>query len=69
MNMIPVKSSNLKSVGYDQTSKTLRVEFNNGASWDYFGVAPNEHAEMMHAQSIGSHFHAHIKSKKNAVPI
>ena len=69
MNMIPVKSSNLKSVGYDQTSKTLRVEFHNGASWDYSGIEPNEHAAMMHAPSIGSHFHAHIKSKKNAVSV
>ncbi len=32
MNMIPVSSSNLAAIGYDEISFTLRVEFKNGSS-------------------------------------
>lgn len=30
MNRTPVSSSNLKSVGYDQSSNTLEIEFHGG---------------------------------------
>ena len=37
MRMIPVTSSNLKAVGYDSDTKTLRVEFHNG-TYDHYDV-------------------------------
>lgn len=63
MTRKPVKSSNLKSVGYDPTSKTLEVEFQGGAVHQYAGVPPEKHAALMKAKSVGSHFHKHIRDR------
>jgi hypothetical protein len=40
MNMTPVTSTNLRAVGYDYRSRTLRVEFLSGGVYDYYGVNP-----------------------------
>ena len=37
MEMIPVSSSNLESVGYDVETKTLRIKFHNGL-YEYYNV-------------------------------
>ena len=68
MKMIPVKSSNLKAVGYDPASKMLHVEFHSGSTFAYPGVEPEQHSAMMESSSIGSHFHTHIKSKITGIP-
>lgn len=60
--MKEVKSSNISKIGHSGT--TLTVEFKNGgAVWDYEGVTPEQHDALVNADSIGSHFHHHIKSK------
>jgi hypothetical protein len=69
MHMISVKSSNIKSVGYDPESQVMHVEFLSGSKHAYHGVAPAQHSAMMEASSIGSHFHVHIKSKIKGVPV
>jgi hypothetical protein len=37
MEQIPVSSSTVKSVGYDEASAILRVEFKSGGVYQYFG--------------------------------
>jgi len=59
----PVKSSQIKSVGYEPSSKMLEVEFANGAVYRYHGVEDHDHHAFVNAPSIGSHFHAQIKGK------
>lgn len=61
MEMRPVRSSNLHSVGYDRTNNTLRVEFNSGSSWDYLNVPEEIHQELMEAPSAGRYFSQAIK--------
>lgn len=68
MKMIPVKSSNIKAVGYDVPNKTMHIEFANG-TYQYPGVEAHQFASMMEAPSIGSHFHTHIKPNFNGVKI
>lgn len=69
MHRTPVKSSNVRSVGYDEATRQLHVEFSAkdarmpGRVYEYAGVSPDEHRALMSAQSIGTHFAAHIKSK------
>ena len=54
---IPVKSSNLKSVGYDPESQTLEVEFKrNGAVYQYYVVSEETYNRLLGAHSIGSYF-------------
>lgn len=62
MHRDPVQSSNIKSVGYDASTGTLQVEFRNGGLFDYAGVTPEQHAEMMGADSVGRYFHGHIRN-------
>lgn len=61
IKMQPVKSSNLKAVGYHPESQTLRIQFANG-SYDYTGVPAEEHEALMASGSPGSHFHSRIRS-------
>lgn len=61
MNMVSVSSSNLSAVGYDASTQTLRVAFNNGSIYEYSGVPASIHAGLMAAGSHGSYFDAYIK--------
>lgn len=71
MQRIPVKSDQVFAVGYDSEQRLLEVQFisraggqrNPGSVYRYRGVAPDVHAALMTAQSIGKHFGAHVKDK------
>jgi hypothetical protein len=69
MDRKAVKSSNIRSVGYDPKSKMLEVEFHTGAVHQYEGVSPQSHKKMMGAKSIGSYFGVNIRNfhKSNQV--
>lgn len=67
--MKPVKSSNLHSVGYDPRSRDLTVRFKSGATHRYHDVPPEKHAALMAADSVGSHFHAHIRSAHRSTKV
>jgi KTSC domain len=57
----PVKSSTIKSVGYDPKSKTLEVEFNGGSVYHYHDVPKETHEGLVSAKSAGSYLHASVK--------
>lgn len=38
MHMVPVVSNNVEFVGYDHATRTLRVTFRSGGTYDYYGV-------------------------------
>ena len=59
---VPVTSTNLQSVGYDEDSRTLTIEFRNGSIYEYENVPPEVHAELMNADSHGKYFHRHIRN-------
>lgn len=61
MNRTPVSSSNLKSVGYDESSKTLEVEFLNGTVYQYSGVPASVYQGLMSASSHGSYLDQYVK--------
>jgi hypothetical protein len=63
VSMVPVKSSNIHSVGYHQESSTMWVIFKDGAHYIYNGVKPAVHAALMKSPSKGKFFHANIKGK------
>jgi hypothetical protein len=64
MERITVDSSNLVSVGYDEESSILEVEFNSG-SYQYFGVPAYVFEELMNSDSKGSYLHRNIKNIYN----
>jgi hypothetical protein len=57
-----VQSSNLASIGYDATSKTLEIEFNNGDIYEYYNVPQSIHNSLMNASSHGTYFSANIRN-------
>lgn len=61
MKRTQVKSSNLISIGYDEDTKTLEIEYHNGGVYQYFNVQPKVYARIMVAPSIGRFFHQVIK--------
>lgn len=61
MTMHPVESSNIKAIGYDSATKTLRVQFTGSGTYDFSDVSPSKHAALMKAKSKGKHFAAHIR--------
>lgn len=63
--MTPVTSSQLHSVGYDPAAGELHVAFKSNPSKIYvYNATPEEHAHLMAAPSIGSHFYKYIKGRK-----
>lgn len=59
-----VKSSQVKSVGYDHGTNTLAVQFSRGtgAIYHYPNVTKQQYDEFIAAKSIGIHFGQHIKA-------
>jgi len=58
-----VRSSNIRSIGYDPDSMTLEIEFTDGGIYQYFSVPAHVHEGLMRASSKGSYFHDHIKER------
>lgn len=59
----PVKSSNLKAIGYNPTTQTLRVLYNTERAYDYFGVEPTVYENLMKAESVGKFFWSNIRTQ------
>ena len=51
-----VDSSMISSIGYDASTKTLEIEFNSGAVWQYFDFPKNLWKEFKDADSYGRYF-------------
>ncbi len=61
MNMIPVQSSQIASIGHDAAKQTLAVRFTNGSTYEYGNVPVELHDRLMKAESVGKFFSAEIK--------
>jgi hypothetical protein len=61
MNRKPVSSSNISSVGYDERSHTLEVEFHSRAVYQYYGVPAAVFHGLLTASSVGSYFAVNVK--------
>lgn len=58
---VAVQSSDLASVGYDPTTRTLEILFRSGGLYEYYSVPEAVHAALLAAPSKGRFFHARIK--------
>ena len=61
MNRATVESSNLASVGYDEITKTLEIEFRSGGIYQYITVPESVYFGLMNADSHGEYFDSNIK--------
>ena len=61
--MIQVESSNIKAIGYEDSTQKLDVEFNTGTLYRFFGVDMDIYNSLLAARSKGSFFSKHIRGK------
>lgn len=60
-----VASSNIASIGYDEATETLEVEFLNGSIYQYYNVPAGLYEQLMQEGSKGRYLNTYIK---NAYP-
>jgi hypothetical protein len=60
-----VGSTNIASIGYDEPSETLEIEFINGTVYQYYNVGAALFEQLMQAPSKGQFLNTYIK---NAYP-
>ena len=63
MDRVPVRSTNLGSVGYDPIEGTLEIEFLNGRVYEYYRVPELIFSALVAAASPGEYFADHIKDR------
>ena len=61
MRRVEVTSTSLQSIGYDQASKLLEVEFRSGAVYHYHDVPYRVARGLASATSVGAYFMRHIR--------
>ena len=62
IEMIPVESSNIESVGHDG-AETLRVQFKSSGAYDYRGITETEFIDLVNAESVGKAYNALTRGK------
>ncbi|MBI1828021.1 MAG: KTSC domain-containing protein [Thaumarchaeota archaeon] len=63
MERTRITSSNLRSVGYDEPTQILEIEFHHGGIYQYFSVPKNIYDGLI--KSISSHGQYHTRYIKN----
>jgi hypothetical protein len=65
INLNPVKSSNIHSIGYDEPSKTMEVKFNNKGVYRYPNIRKWQFNDFQNAESKGRFFAKHFRQEKD----
>jgi hypothetical protein len=60
--MLPVSSSNIESIGYNEQDQEVFVRFLNGSVYVYKGVPQHEYENLRDAPSLGSYLHRNYKN-------
>jgi hypothetical protein len=58
----PVASSSLASVGYDEATRTLEIEFHNGRIYQFLDVPPQIAQALRAAPSHGAFFNKYLRN-------
>jgi hypothetical protein len=61
MELIPVDSASVRSVGYEEDRRILFIQFLDGDLYEYFDVPVGDFVDLMHAESIGWFVNKRIK--------
>lgn len=63
MERTHVSSSAISSIGYDERSSVLEVEFSSGAVYDYLNVPERVYRDLLKAPSIGSFVSRRVRDR------
>lgn len=64
-----VQSVILRSVGYDESTKTMEIEFHSGLVYQYAGVPLKVYRDFMSSGAVGKYFSEKIRSRFRAKQI
>ncbi len=62
MNLKPVVSSNIGTIGYDKEKNRLCIQFQNGKCYEYTDVPQETFVDVITAESMGKAFNTLIKN-------
>ena len=70
IDMEPVESSQIRSIGHDEETSTLAIEFHGGGGFHYryANVSRELFEKMREAKSVGSFFYKNIRYKADEFP-
>jgi hypothetical protein len=63
MQMIPVSSTAIAAVGYDEQTRRMKITFQQGHTYDFCGVPRHIFEGLLGAVSKGSFYNDHIKDR------
>jgi hypothetical protein len=69
MERIPVSSSTIASIGFDEDSSTLEIEFLSGSVYQYFDVPFNIYNGLIDSDSKGQYMNQFIKGHYRFVKV
>ena len=69
MDRINVRSSTVRSIGYDDAACVLEVEFHSGGLYQYFGMQKSVYDAFMSSSSKGRYLDQHIKDRYRTVRV
>ena len=58
-----VKSVILRSVGYDDSTKILEIEFHTGLVYQYSGVPSKVYSDLMRSGEVGKYFSDKVRTR------
>jgi hypothetical protein len=58
-----VKSVILRSVGYDDSTKILEIEFHTGLVYQYLGVPSKVYSDLMRSGEVGKYFSDKVRTQ------
>lgn len=63
MEMMKVRSSAIRAVGYDRSIRRMRITFEQGYTYDFCEVPPDVYEALMAASSKGTYYNKYIKDR------
>jgi hypothetical protein len=63
MEMINVHSSCMRAVGYDPTTRRMKITFTEGKTYDFCGVPEHIFNGLLSASSKGTYYNTHIRDR------
>lgn len=63
MERQPVKSRIMRSVGYDDSTKNLEIEFQTGLVYQYSGVPPKVYSDLINSEAVGKYFSEKVRNR------
>lgn len=61
--MYPVTSQAIRAVGHDPSTGVVHVEFHSGGTHLFGPMSKEEFERFRDAESVGKHFHAHVRAR------